>query len=87
MEFLQMRQQLKIVKKKPVLQRAAGEQVLPHGDASSESGAEELAQRVRTYWTARGAVVTVRVERIEDVAGRRPVFRITSDLTGGLPRR
>jgi len=72
---------------RPVLQRAAGEQIPPHGDASSESGAEELAQRVRTYWTARGAVVTVRVERIEDVAGRRPAFRLVSDLSSGLPQR
>ena len=72
---------------RPVLQRAAGEQTRLHDDPLSESGAAELAKTIRTYWTARGAVVTVRVERIEDVAGRRPAFRLVSDLSSGLPQR
>jgi hypothetical protein len=72
---------------RPVLQRATGEQTRAHNDPSSESGAAELAKTIRTYWTARGAVVAVSIERLEGIEGRRPVFRITSDLSGGLPRR
>jgi hypothetical protein len=72
---------------KPVLERAAGEAVRSHDDASSEGGAAVLAQTIRTYWSDRGAVVAISVERLEGIEGRRPVFRITSDLTGGLPRR
>jgi hypothetical protein len=73
--------------KTPVLQRAAGETVRSHDDASSEGGAAVLAQTIQTYWNDRGAVVTVQVERLEGIDGRRPVFRVVSDLAGGLPRR
>jgi len=72
---------------RPVLERAVGETTHLHDDPSTESGAEELARRIRTYWTARGHAVTESIERLEGIDGRRPVFRITSNLTGGLPRR
>ena len=70
-----------------LIERAVGETTRLYDDASTESGAAVLAQTIRTYWSDRGAAVTVQIERIEDVAGRRPVFRVISDLTGGLPRR
>jgi hypothetical protein len=72
---------------RPVLKRAVGEQTRLHDDPSTESGAEGLAQKIRTYWSDRGYAVTVQVERIEEVDDRRPAFRVTSDLKGGLPRR
>jgi hypothetical protein len=72
---------------RPVLQRAAGETTRSYDDPSSETGAESLAKKIRAYWSSRGCAVEVHVERIEADDGKRPVYRVVSDLNGGLPRR
>jgi len=58
-------------------------------DHLSETGARELAARIREFWRQRGYRVNVWTERVEfgAKAGQKPfVFHVVrSDLVAGLP--
>lgn len=55
------------------------------GSCLTRPGAEQLAERIRNFWKAKGQDVAVRVERSGN--GPHGPWAIRSDLINGSPRR
>lgn len=53
-------------------------------DALTQSGAHELATRIRRYWAQRGLYVEVTVEPIGSGFSD-DMFQVRSTMSGGLP--